>query len=114
MAQAAPVAPPDLELTYEMPEQATLLSDAWRRLRRNRIALVGAVIIAVLFVTALISIVWTPFPVWLQAVRPTYQPPSGSHPLGLDQAGPDIPSPILGGALITIYVTIGSTLIVWL
>src|SRR2546426_8647813 len=114
MAQAAPVAPPDLELTYEMPEQATLLSDAWRRLRRNRIALVGTVIIAILFITALISIVWTPYPTWLQAVGPTYQPPSAAHPLGLDQAGRDILSRIMGGALITIQVGIGSAVILCL
>src|SRR2546428_12581586 len=95
-----------------MPEQARLLGDAWRRLRRNRIALVGTVIIAILFITALISIVWTPYPVWLQAVGPTYQPPSGAHPLGLDQAGRDILSRIMGGALITIEVGIGSAIIV--
>src|SRR3989441_5856610 len=111
MAQAAPVAQPEVELTYDMPEQAALPSDAWRRLRRNRIALVGTVIIAILFITALISIVWTPFPVWLQAVGPTYQPPSGAHPLGLDQAGRDILSRIMGGALITIEVGIGSAVI---
>src|SRR5437868_12818622 len=102
MAQAAPVAQPDVELSYEMPEQVTLLTDAWRRIRRNRLALVGGVIIAVLFVVALISIVWTPYPTWLQAVGPTYQPPSAAHPLGLDQAGRDILSRIMGGALITI------------
>src|SRR3989441_8888402 len=112
MAQAAPVAQPEVELTYDMPEQAALPSDAWRRLRRNRIALVGTVIIAILFITALISIVWTPYPVWLQAVGPTYQPPSGAHPLGLDQAGRDILSRIMGGALITIEVGIGSAIIV--
>ena len=112
MAQAAPVIQPDLELSYEMPEQATLLSDAWRRIRRNRLALVGGVIIAILFITALISIVWTPYPVWLQAVGPTYQPPSAGHPLGLDQAGRDILSRIMGGALITIEVGVGSAIIV--
>src|SRR5256886_14685649 len=95
-----------------MPEQAPLLSDAWRRIRRNRLALVGGVIISILFITALISIVWTPFPVWLQAVGPTYQPPSGAHPLGLDQAGRDILSRIMGGALITVEVGIGSAIIV--
>lgn len=112
MAQAAPVAQPDLELTYEVPEQVTLLSDAWRRIRRNRLALIGGVIVAALFVIALISIVWTPFPTWLQAVGPTYQPPSAAHPLGLDQAGRDILSRIMGGALITIEVGVGSALIV--
>src|ERR671937_228431 len=45
MAQAAPIAQPDVELTtYEVPEQVTLLTDAWRRIRRNRLALVGGVI----------------------------------------------------------------------
>ncbi len=95
-----------------MPEQVTLLSDAWRRLRRNRLALVGAVIILILVIVALISIVWTPYPTWLQAVGPTYEPPSLKHPLGLDQAGRDILSRIMGGALITIEVGVGSALIV--
>jgi oligopeptide transport system permease protein len=110
--QAAPLTAPDVELTYEMPEQVTLLSDAWRRLRRNRLALVGAVIILILVIVALISIVWTPYPTWLQAVGPTYEPPSLRHPLGLDQAGRDILSRIMGGALITIEVGVGSALIV--
>ena len=30
MAQAAPVAQPAVELTYEVAEQVTLLTDAWR------------------------------------------------------------------------------------
>ena len=111
MAQAA-IAQPDLDLTYDVPEQVTMLTDAWRRIRRNRLALVGAGIIAILFIVALTSIVWTPYPTWLQAVGPTYQPPSAAHPLGLDQAGRDILSRIMGGALITIQVGAGSALIV--
>ena len=112
MAQAAPVAQPDVELTYEIPEQVTLLSDAWRRIRRNRLALVGGGVIIVLLIVALISMVWTPYPTWLQAVGPTYQPPSPAHPLGLDNAGRDILSRIMGGALITVQVGIGSAIIV--
>jgi oligopeptide transport system permease protein len=111
MAQAAPISQPEVELTYEVPEQVTLLNDAWRRLKRNRIALVGAVIISILLIVALISIFWTPYPVWLQAVGPTYQTPSLKHPLGLDQAGRDILSRIMGGALITVEVGIGSAII---
>ncbi len=113
MAQAAPVIQPDHELsTYEVGEQATLLTDAWRRIRRNRLALVGMAVILLLLVTAAISIFWTPYPVWLQAVGPTYQPPSLHHPLGLDQAGRDILSRIMGGALITVQVGIGSAILV--
>ena len=114
MAQAAPVAQPDVELAYEVPEQVTLLSDAWRRIRRNRLALLGGSIILVLVVVALISLVWTPYPVWLQAVGPTYQPPSPHHLLGLDQAGRDILSRIMGGALITVEVGVGSAIILCL
>jgi len=112
MAQAAPLATPEVELTYEMPEQVTLFTDAWRRIRRNRLALLGGVIILLLFIVALISIVWTPYPTWLQAVGPTYSPPSMQHPLGLDAAGRDILSRIMGGALITIEVGVGSAIIV--
>jgi oligopeptide transport system permease protein len=112
MAQAAPVSQPDVELTYEVAEQVTLLTDAWRRIRRNRLALVGAVIIVLLLVVALISMVWTPYPTWLQAAGPTYQPPTLKHPFGLDQAGRDILSRIMGGALITVQVGVGSALIV--
>jgi oligopeptide transport system permease protein len=111
MAQAAPVAQPDIDLTYEVPEQVTLLSDAWRRIRRNRLALLGGAIIVLLLIVALISVFWTPYPVWLQAVGPTYQPPTLKHPLGLDQAGRDILSRIMGGALITVQVGIGSAII---
>ena len=112
MAQAAPIAQPDVELTYEVPEQVTLLTDAWRRIRRNRLALVGGAIVVALLIVALISMVWTPYPTWLQAAGPTYQPPTPKHPLGLDQAGRDILSRIMGGALITVQVGIGSALIV--
>jgi oligopeptide transport system permease protein len=112
MAQAVQVAQPDLEATYEVPEQVTLLTDAWRRIRRNRLAIVGGVIILILLVTAAISVVWTPYPVWLEAVGPTYEPPSPHHLLGLDAAGRDILSRIMGGSLITVQVGLGSALIV--
>jgi oligopeptide transport system permease protein len=113
MAQPAPLALPDLEVAgYEMPEQVTLLTDAWRRIRRNRLALVGGAIILILLAIAVVSIFWTPYPVWQQAVGPTYEPPSPRHLLGLDQAGRDIFSRIMGGALITVEVGIGSAIIV--
>ncbi len=112
MALAA-VPQPDLAATYEMPvEQVSLFRDAWNRIRRNRLALVGAGIIVLLVLTAILATFWTPYPVWLQAVGPTYQPPSAKHLLGLDQAGRDILSRIMGGASITVQVGVGSAIIV--
>ena len=112
MATAA-LPQPDLAATYEMPvEQVSLFQDAWNRIRRNRLALVGAAIILLLLLTAIVATFWTPYPVWLQAVGPTYQPPSAKHLLGLDAAGRDILSRIMGGASITVQVGVGSAIIV--
>ena len=70
MAIAA-LPPPGPAVTYEMPlEQVSLLQDAWKRIRRNRLALVGSGIIVILLLTALVASFWTPYPVWLQAVGP--------------------------------------------
>jgi hypothetical protein len=43
-----------------IPEQASLWSDAWRRLRRNRLALVGAIYLTLLMIVALVAFVYTP------------------------------------------------------
>jgi oligopeptide transport system permease protein len=97
---------------YEMPEQVTLWQDAWRRVRRNKLALVGASIIGILALMALVSVFWTPYPVWKQAVGPTYAGISAQHWLGLDASGRDILSRIMGGALISLQVGVGTMLIV--
>ena len=91
-------------LISELPEQSSLGQDAWRRLRRNRLAVVGLVIIAIFFVTALVSLVWTPYPTWRQALGTTYAGPSLGHPLGLDDYGRDILSRVMGGAAIALAV----------
>jgi len=97
---------------YEMPEQVTLWQDAWRRVRRNKLALVGATIIGILVLVAIISVFWTPYPIWKQEVGPTYEGLSARHWLGLDAAGRDILSRIMGGALISLQVGVGTMLIV--
>jgi ABC-type dipeptide/oligopeptide/nickel transport system permease subunit len=111
---AAIATPEDLTGTdaYALPEQAGLWSDAWRRLRRNRLALLGSAIIAALFATAITSFFWTPYLVWRQALGPTYEGPSPAHPFGLDQAGRDILSRIMGGAAITVEVGVTSAIII--
>jgi oligopeptide transport system permease protein len=97
---------------YEMPEQVTLWQDAWRRVRRNKLALVGTTIIGILVLMAVVSVFWTPYPVWKQAVGPTYAGISAQHWLGLDAAGRDILSRIMGGALISLQVGVGTMLLV--
>jgi oligopeptide transport system permease protein len=92
-------------------EQVTLWQDAWRRLRRNRLSVIGLVIIGVFMFTALISFVWTPYPIWIQALGPTYQGPTPLHPFGLDDYGRDILSRVMGGAGIALSVGVGASAI---
>jgi oligopeptide transport system permease protein len=95
----------------ELPEQVSLWQDAWRRLRRNRMAVIGLVIIGIFLVTALVALVWTPYDTWRQALGPTYQGPSLAHPLGLDDFGRDILSRVMGGAAIALTVGVGASMI---
>ena len=93
----------------DLPEQVTLWQDAWRRLRRNRMAVIGLVIIGFFVTTALVSLVWTPYPTWRQALGPTYQGPTPLHPFGLDDFGRDILSRVMGGAGIALTVGVGAS-----
>jgi oligopeptide transport system permease protein len=95
----------------ELPEQVSLWQDAWRRLTKNRMAVVGLVIIGVFLFTAILSLFWTPYPTWRQALGPTYQTPTLLHPLGLDDYGRDILSRVMGGAAIALGVGVGASML---
>jgi oligopeptide transport system permease protein len=95
----------------ELPQQVTLWQDAWRRLTRNRMAVVGLVIIGIFFAAAIVSFFWTPYPTWKQALGPTYQGPTLLHPLGLDDYGRDILSRVMGGAAIALAVGVGASML---
>ena len=95
----------------ELAEHLSLWQDAWRRLRRNRMAVIGLVIISLFIVTAVVSFFWTPYPTWRQALGPTYQGPSLAHPLGLDDYGRDIMSRAMGGASIALAVGVGASML---
>ena len=101
----------ELALESEVADHVTFGQDAWRRLRRNKLAVIGLVIIGVFITAALVSLVWTPYPTWRQALGPTYQGPTLGHPLGLDDYGRDILSRVMGGAAIALTVGVGASLI---
>src|SRR5690348_478937 len=101
----------EFALETEIAEHVTLGQDAWRRLRRNKLAVIGLVIISLFVVTALVSFVWTPYATWRQALGPTYQGPTLAHPLGLDDDGRDVLSRVMGGAASALSVGVGASLI---
>jgi len=95
-----------------IPEQASLWSDAWRRLRRNRLALVATIFLTFLVVVALVSLVWTPYRMSEVGVTATYAPPSSAHLLGADELGRDLLSRLMVGAQISLVVGVGTQLLV--
>ncbi|MBD8869514.1 ABC transporter permease [Nocardioides donggukensis] len=76
---------------------------AWRRLRRNPTAIVGAVIVAAFILVALLAPLLTPYEPgsarWSGQVTPTSVPgPSPEHLLGLDRFGSDLFTQLVYGA----------------
>lgn len=94
------------------PEQASLWSDAWRRLRRNRLALIATVYLLLLVAIALLALVWTPYRMSAVGVTETYAPPSAAHLLGADEVGRDILSRLMVGAQVSLVVGVGTQLLV--
>jgi oligopeptide transport system permease protein len=96
---------------YEVGESVSLWQDTWRRMRRNRLALIASAFVLFVILVAVVAQFWTPYPIWKQGVGPTDQTPTLRHPLGLDQSGRDILSRLMGGATISIEVGIGTALL---
>jgi ABC-type dipeptide/oligopeptide/nickel transport system permease subunit len=94
------------------PEQASLWSDAWRRLRRNRIALFGVIYLSFLVLVALVAVVKTPYSTVEVGVGMPYSGPGAEHLLGVDALGRDTLSRLMAGAQISLVVGVGTQLIV--
>ncbi len=94
------------------PEQASLWSDAWRRLRRNRLALVASIYLVFLAAVALVALVWTPYRMSAIGVAQTYSGPSAAHLLGADELGRDVLSRLMVGAQVSLVVGIGTQILV--
>jgi len=82
-----------------------------RRLRKNKIALVGAGIVALLLVVAAFADVLAPrSPITADQTR-TFQRPSWEYPLGTDQLGRDMLSRIIHGTRVSLVVGVSSVLL---
>lgn len=77
-------------------------SDLWKRLRRNRMAMLGLVIIVVLILATLLASVIAPYGYDDQDVNRAFLGPSMQHLFGTDNLGRDIFSRILYGGRISL------------
>jgi len=79
---------------------------------RRPAGLAGAVVVALLLLTALVSLVWTPFdPTLVDPSSPWLPPLSGGHLLGTDGSGRDLASQLLAGAQITAFTAMTATVV---
>jgi oligopeptide transport system permease protein len=92
---------------------ASLWGDAWRRLVRNRLAVIGMIIVVTFIVVALLAPLLAPYgETEVVDVRLARYPPSWMWPFGLDRNGRDIFSRMLFGARVSLLVGVVSYMII--
>lgn len=97
-------------------DSASLWRQAFRRMRRNPIAILGAAIVLVFVLVAVLAPLLAPFPAGStpgrDLIRPTEIPgPSAEFPLGLDRFGSDVLSQLIWGARASLVIGVVSTLL---
>ncbi len=78
--------------------------EAGRRLRKNRAAMVGLVVIALLLAIGVLAPVLAPYSYYETSLGDRILPPSAAHWLGTDDLGRDVLSRILFGARISLLI----------
>lgn len=84
--------------------------DAWRRLRRNKLAIAGMVLIGMLLIMAIFAEQLAPYDPDQQWLTLRKAPPSPQHPLGMDEVGRDMLSRIIFGSRVSLQVGVLSVL----
>ncbi len=102
--------------TADTEQGDSLWRGAFRRLRRNPAAIIGAVIVLAFVTVALLAPLLAPYRAastqWADQVTPTTVPgPSPGHLLGLDRYGSDLYTQLLYGARQSLIVGVVATLI---
>ncbi len=110
---------PPTELKQAAVERGSSSRSFWSRagrvFRRNRNALLGAIIIAIFLLLALSGPALAPYDPYAIALGDRLQPPSQAHWFGTDNLGRDILSRVLVGARVSMWVgvlTVGLAMLV--
>ncbi|MFF9977419.1 ABC transporter permease [Streptomyces erythrochromogenes] len=99
---AAPAAP---EAT---PKQLTQWGEIRHRYVQNKLAVVGLVIICLLFLTAIFGDMFAPFDPGAQDLENTLASPNGTHWMGTDALGRDMFSRLIAGTRVAMFVGLAS------
>ena len=91
----------------------TLWSDAWKRLKKNKLAVIGAVWIIFVVLVALTADLWAPQLLGspTTVAQSSKLPPSPEHPFGTDATGRDQLVRVIYGSRVSLTVGVIATLI---
>ncbi len=112
MASSTPASPTaEALLAGAEPRRASLGREAWRRFKRHKLALAGAILLGLMIV----AVVLGPF-VWKVPINEIdfsakLQGPSLAHPLGTDDLGQDLLARMLYGGRISLAVGLAAAII---
>ncbi len=96
----------DREVEYEDLKKRSQFKDIWKRLRRNKLAMIGMVLVVILIFAAVFADFIAPYEYSRQDLAHSMEMPSGKHLLGTDDYGRDILSRIIYGGRISLLVAI--------
>ena len=85
--------------------------DVWKRLRRNKLAMIGMVLVILIVFSAIFADLISPYPYDGIDVTARLQLPSAEHLLGTDNFGRDLLSRIIYGGRISLLVACAAVLI---
>ena len=100
-SEAASVVAPQ---TVKAPKQRSQLAEVWRRLRKNKMAIFGLIVITIIIFTAIFAEQIAPYGYQTQNLRRIAESPSKDHWLGTDELGRDIFSRIIFGTRVSLQV----------
>ncbi len=108
---ALEVAEPGGELSGGVAPARPLRKDVWRRFKRNRLAMVGLVLIVILVLTAVFASVIAPYTITQRFSGEFREGPSADHWFGTDRIGRDVFSRVVFGARVSLKIGIAATTI---
>lgn len=95
--------------TVTLRKKRSRLAETWRRLKKNKVAVVALVVLLLLILTAIIAPYISPYPYEKQDYSAAFVHSSREHPLGTDRLGRDILSRLIYGSRQSLQIGLYST-----
>ncbi|MBI5966737.1 MAG: ABC transporter permease, partial [Deltaproteobacteria bacterium] len=95
----------------EEERRTSQIREALRRLKRNRTAIIGGIVVSLFVCTAVLAPLVSPYPPNEGEITKRLKPPSKEHLLGTDPLGRDLLSRVIYGARISLQIQVVAVLI---